>query len=103
MPDDGPVYQDALAPIDEEPSEAGDLASQNAGADDDEQPITMIPRIMHTAPSPTAPDTPLSVLSTPAAAAAAAARSAAGSGAVGGGAARPANGGGEVNQIESVL
>lgn len=35
---------EALTPIDEEPCE--DLA-------DDDQPITMIPRIMHTAPSPT--------------------------------------------------
>lgn len=58
------MQMDALAPIDEEPSEAGDLASNSgggAGGDDDEQPITMIPRIMHTAPSPTA-DTPLSVI-----------------------------------------
>lgn len=44
----------SLAPIDEETSEAGDLASNGGGVgDDDEPPITMIPRIMHTAPSPT--------------------------------------------------
>lgn len=43
----------SLAPIDEETSEAGDLASNGGAGDDDEQPITMIPRIMHTAPSPT--------------------------------------------------
>lgn len=37
-----PVKMVELTPIDEEPSEA-----------DEDQPITMIPKIMHTAPSPT--------------------------------------------------
>lgn len=41
---------EALTPIDEEPSE--DQA-------DEDQPITMIPRIMHTAPSPTIETNPI--------------------------------------------
>uniref|UniRef100_A0A182Q9L7 Major facilitator superfamily (MFS) profile domain-containing protein n=1 Tax=Anopheles farauti TaxID=69004 RepID=A0A182Q9L7_9DIPT len=40
---DAPVHVEVLTPIDEEPSE--DLA-------DDDQPITMVPRIIQTAPSP---------------------------------------------------
>ena len=42
---------EALTPIDEEPCEDPD--------EDQDQPITMIPRIMHTAPSPTT-ENPLS-------------------------------------------
>lgn len=42
---------EALTPIDEEPCE--ELA-------DEDQPITMIPRIVHTAPSPTTEANPLS-------------------------------------------
>lgn len=41
-PNQVPVKMVELTPIDEEPSEA-----------DEDQPITMIPKIMHTAPSPT--------------------------------------------------
>lgn len=81
---------DTLAPIDEEPSEAGDLARSLNAADDDEQPITMIPRIMHTAPSPTA-ETALTTIGGKAAAAPATST--------------PRNGAknGEISQIESVL
>lgn len=43
-----------LTPIDEEPSE-DDL-------NDEDQPITMIPKIMHTAPSPTTENPPTSNL-----------------------------------------
>lgn len=46
---------EALTPIDEEPSE------DNNGDEDQDQPITMIPRIMHTAPSPTT-ENPLSTI-----------------------------------------
>lgn len=41
-----------LTPIDEEPSEDD--------ANDEDQPITMIPKIMHTAPSPTTENPPTS-------------------------------------------
>lgn len=40
-----------LTPIDEEPSEDD--------ANDEDQPITMIPKIMHTAPSPTTDNPPI--------------------------------------------
>lgn len=45
-----PVHMEQLTPIDEEPAEDND----------DDQPITMsiIPKIMHTAPSPTNDDIP---------------------------------------------
>ncbi|XP_039436473.1 monocarboxylate transporter 3-like isoform X2 [Culex pipiens pallens] len=42
-PEEAPVHVEVLTPIDEEPSE--DLA-------DDDQPITMVPKIVQTAPSP---------------------------------------------------
>lgn len=42
-PNEIPVHLDQLTPINEEPAE--DM--------DEDQPITMIPKIMHTAPSPT--------------------------------------------------
>lgn len=44
-PNEIPVHMEQLTPIDEEPSEDD--------ANDEDQPITMIPKIMHTAPSPT--------------------------------------------------
>jgi len=43
-PNEVPVHMETLTPIDEEPAEDND----------EDQPITMIPKIMHTAPSPTA-------------------------------------------------
>lgn len=48
-----PVYMDTLAPIDEDPCEE---------LGDEDQPITMIPKIMHTAPSPTT-ENPLTSIS----------------------------------------
>lgn len=88
-PDETSLHM-SLAPIDEETSEAGDLGSNGVAGDEDEQPITMIPRIMHTAPSPTT-ENPMTQI----------------------GRANPStssisekplrNGGGNVDQIESVL
>ncbi|XP_055317435.1 monocarboxylate transporter 1 isoform X4 [Sitodiplosis mosellana] len=51
-PNEIPVHMEQLTPIDEEPSEDE--------ANDDDQPITMIPKIMHTAPSPTTDNPPTS-------------------------------------------
>lgn len=51
-PNQIPVHMEQLTPIDEEPSE-----DEN---NDEDQPITMIPKIMHTAPSPTTENPPTS-------------------------------------------
>lgn len=51
-PNQIPVHMEQLTPIDEEPSEDD--------ANDEDQPITMIPKIMHTAPSPTTDNPPTS-------------------------------------------
>lgn len=53
-PNEIPVHMEQLTPIDEEPSEDDN--------NDDDQPITMIPKIMHTAPSPTTDNPPTSNL-----------------------------------------
>lgn len=55
-PNEIPVHMVQLTPIDEEPSE-----DEN---NDEDQPITMIPKIMHTAPSPTTDNPPISKLTT---------------------------------------
>lgn len=47
---EAPVHVEVLTPIDEEPSE--DLA-------DDDQPITMVPKIVQTAPSPSTEQPPI--------------------------------------------
>lgn len=46
-----PVHVDTLTPIDEEPAEDNE----------EDQPITMIPKIMRTAPSPTAEQPPTKI------------------------------------------
>lgn len=51
-PNQIPVHMEQLTPIDEESSEDD--------ANDEDQPITMIPKIMHTAPSPTTENPPTS-------------------------------------------
>lgn len=56
-PNEVPVHMEQLTPIDEEPSEDD--------ANDEDQPITMIPKIptiMHTAPSPTTENPPVSTV-----------------------------------------
>lgn len=55
-PNEIPVHMVQLTPIDEEPSEDDN--------NDEDQPITMIPKIMHTAPSPTTDNPPISNLTT---------------------------------------
>ena len=49
-PTEVPLHMEQLTPIDEEPAEDND----------EDQPITMIPKIMHTAPSPTSEVPPTS-------------------------------------------
>lgn len=52
-PNQIPVHMEQLTPIDEEPSDGDEEPEED-------QPITMIPKIMHTAPSPTSDNPPTS-------------------------------------------